>query len=304
MSHNETKEFLDKQLGIYEVSLGKRKLCIPTKSDRCVYKVAFLRRDQQQIVAIVLHNIYCWLYASNYEPLRMTISGVAGSGKSTLIQTLVSLVRILFQHNDVVHVCAPTGSAAFSAGGETTHHLFAIQIPYMNNIPTPTQRKKLMLRFSNIVVLIVDERSMVGSELLSIMESYARLTVHNAVNTNKPWGYIPVIILVGDDYQLPPIFQGAFESILPLQERVNQVVSKPGMKSQKRIAKGHLCFRELARMVMYLHSSQRVLSSQNWLARILEGLRAENSNTLNEDDIDFLTSNFHLMNPHFSHKDC
>ena len=60
------------------------------------------------------------------------------------------------------------------------------------------------------------------------------------------------------------------------------------MRSQKRIAKGHLCFRELGRMVMYLHSSQRVLSGQSRLATLLQGLRSENGHTLNDNDIEFL----------------
>ena len=34
----------------------------------------------------------------------------------------MTLIRSLFNENGVVQVCAPTGTAAFNAGGETLHH--------------------------------------------------------------------------------------------------------------------------------------------------------------------------------------
>ena len=180
MSMHETKKFLEKQQHIYEVSIGKRKLRIPRKSDGRIYNIAFLRRDQQQIVVVVLHNINEWLFAPIHKTLRMTVSGVAGSGKSTLIQTLVATVRTLFQRNDVVYLCAPTGSAAFAAGGGAIHRLFGIKVRNTTDHLSATQKQKLMQRFANTVLLIVDERSMVGSELLALMQIYSRLTIHNA----------------------------------------------------------------------------------------------------------------------------
>ncbi len=36
------------------------------------------------------------------------------------------------------------------------------------------------------------------------------MTAHKGTNTNKEWGGIPIVILVGDDYQLPSIDPGAF----------------------------------------------------------------------------------------------
>ena len=303
MSFNETISFLQNQQDLYLLSMGKRKLIIPKRSDGITFKIAFLRRDQQEVAAVVFHNIYLWLYGKQYKPLRLTVCGVGGSGKSTLIQTIVASVRTLFQRNDVVHVCAPTGSAAFSAGGETIHRLFSIRVHGITDTLQPTTRKRLQARFANVVVLIVDERSMLSSEILGVMESFSRQSVHNGLNTNKPWGYIPVIILVGDDYQLPPIFKGAFESLAPMQDRVRQLKSKAAIATQIRIARGHHQFREIGSTVMYLKASRRVLSGQNRLARILAGLRGENGDSLSEEDIEFLATNFHLMSPHFTDED-
>lgn len=57
----------------------------------------------------------------------MTLFGVAGSGKSTLINTLVTIIRKITQKTNSVYVCGPTGTAAFSAGGVTCHRLFCIK---------------------------------------------------------------------------------------------------------------------------------------------------------------------------------
>ena len=59
------------------------------------------------------------------EPLHLTVKGVAGSGKSTFINTLVTAIRQMFQHIESVVVCGPTGSAAFNAGGVTCHFAFS-----------------------------------------------------------------------------------------------------------------------------------------------------------------------------------
>jgi hypothetical protein len=43
----------------------------------------------------------------------MTIMGAARTEKSVLI----NMLRVMFDDNDVVHVAAPTGTAAFNVGG-------------------------------------------------------------------------------------------------------------------------------------------------------------------------------------------
>ena len=44
-----------------------------------------------------------------FTPLRMTIMGEAGTGKSHLIKTITSVVRKIFNENDAVHIVGPTG---------------------------------------------------------------------------------------------------------------------------------------------------------------------------------------------------
>ena len=58
--------------------------------------------------------------ALNPPPLRMIVSGTAGTGKSYLIHCL----QLLLQHQ--VHVAAPTGVAAFNIDGHTLHSLLGL----------------------------------------------------------------------------------------------------------------------------------------------------------------------------------
>ena len=65
----------------------------------------------------------------------ITVTGVAGSRKSTFINTLVTTICQLFQQKESVVVCGPTGSTAFGAGGSTCHHAFSLpRIPESGEI--------------------------------------------------------------------------------------------------------------------------------------------------------------------------
>ena len=59
------------------------------------------------------------------------------------------------------------------------------------------------------MILVFDERSMISAEDMGMIETYAKQVVHQGMHKNSFFGNIPVILLVGDDYQLPPIMPGA-----------------------------------------------------------------------------------------------
>jgi len=60
------------------------------------------------------------LESTDPNPLRMIISGTAGTGKSYLIHCL----RMLLQNN--LYVVAPTGVAAFNVDGSTLHSFLSL----------------------------------------------------------------------------------------------------------------------------------------------------------------------------------
>jgi hypothetical protein len=128
---------------------------IPLRSDQSEYKIEDLADDQKEALADVLQvlKMYCEGKQINEEQmLRLTLSGVAGSGKSTWIHTLVSTIRKMFPENDTVAVFAPTGSAAFNAGGETLHKGFKLTSSSSTKaIPAKTQAY-LQGRFAKTLV--------------------------------------------------------------------------------------------------------------------------------------------------------
>jgi hypothetical protein len=61
-----------------------------------------------------------------FIPLMLTVRGAADTGKSFIINTIVSYLHRMFGDNDVVHVLAPTVIAAFNVLGETLHRFAGI----------------------------------------------------------------------------------------------------------------------------------------------------------------------------------
>jgi hypothetical protein len=54
--------------------------------------------------------------------------GCSGTGKSVLINTLVTCIRKIFDDNYSVFVTAPTGAAAYNVGGSTIHRELKIPL--------------------------------------------------------------------------------------------------------------------------------------------------------------------------------
>jgi hypothetical protein len=145
----------------------------------------------------------------------MTIMGCGGTGKSVLINTLVSCIRKIFKDNDTVFVTAPTGAAAYNVRGSTIHREFKIKgrdIAGYNKMSDNT-KKELMKSLLRTIALFIDERSMIGLMLLGQTETNIREKAHNGGHDTEDWGGIPIIVIFRDDYQLPPpVLPGAFDA--------------------------------------------------------------------------------------------
>ena len=113
----EPSEWLNLKCNKRDISSHELKLDIPQKSDGTQYDIEGLFEDQLTVVLLIINKIIEWTSCkdlSKFEPLRITINGPAGTGKTVVINTIVTLIRTLFQTNGVVQVCAPTGTAAFN----------------------------------------------------------------------------------------------------------------------------------------------------------------------------------------------
>ena len=101
---------------------GKDDLRIPSRTDetgkKLKYDIDKCNTSQKKILLMILNKLKEYFDITDnatrnnnaFTPLRLTIMGEAGTGKSFLINTITAAVRTIFQDNDVVHVTGPTGT--------------------------------------------------------------------------------------------------------------------------------------------------------------------------------------------------
>ena len=94
-------------------------------------------------------------------------------------------------------VVAPTGIAALNIGAQTIHSFFRIA---PHDRPGKYLTCKRESKIARMTLLVIDEISMVRSDLLDLIDEHMRYHTQ----TNKPFGGIPVLC-VGDLFQLPPV---------------------------------------------------------------------------------------------------
>lgn len=135
------------------------------------------------------------------------LTGKAGTGKTTFLRMVTerSCKRMV--------VVAPTGVAAINAGGVTIHSFF--QLPLSPFLPHTTIKNKFNFSKNKINIirtldlLIIDEISMVRSDLLDAIDSVLRRYRHK----DKPFGGVQ-LLMIGDLQQLTPVVTANEEELL------------------------------------------------------------------------------------------
>ena len=126
------------------------------------------------------------------------LTGKAGTGKTTFLREVVE------NSSKRVVVVAPTGIAAINAGGVTIHSFF--QLPLHPFIPGTKIESKFAFSkekrsiIKTIDILVIDEISMVRSDLLDAVDSVLR----RFRDRTKPFGGVQLLI-IGDLQQLTPV---------------------------------------------------------------------------------------------------
>ena len=143
---------------------------------------------------------------------NLFLTGKAGTGKTTFLKRLKELSpkRMI--------VLAPTGIAAINAGGMTIHSFF--QLPFSPYIPGTTfgSGEQKRYQFSklkrNIIrsidLLVIDEISMVRSDLLDAIDSVLR---QYRKRHDLPFGGVQ-LLMIGDLQQLAPVVTPQEEHLL------------------------------------------------------------------------------------------
>lgn len=139
------------------------------------------------------------------------LSGKAGTGKTTFLQTLKK------QNHKKTVFLAPTGVAAIQMGGSTIHSFFQlsgqlflptresvaphIQTPQnvIGRYPLHQNKRKIL---ESLELIVIDEVSMLRADLLDAIDVVLR---HYRKN-NAPFGGVQMLF-VGDLFQLPPVLK-------------------------------------------------------------------------------------------------
>ena len=122
------------------------------------------------------------------------LSGGAGTGKSYVMQKLISELR---KEGKKVLVTAPTGIAAIHVGGATLHRTF--QIPFG---PCPELKGHIPKEILFADVIIIDEISMCRAD---VFDYVANVILKTEVKEKKTIQ----LIVCGDFCQLPPVVANA-----------------------------------------------------------------------------------------------
>lgn len=181
---------------------------LPRNKQGQLYKLEDLNQQQQVIVLKALDTMIKFLTNDpEYIPFRATIVGPGGTGKSHIINTLITLVRQMTHCTDTVQVAAPSGGAAYNVQGCTLHRLLSLSVDkkILCNDLSDDKQTELSKRLENLLMLIIDERSMIGSSLLAAAERNLRHCAFGRQNQSQAWGGVPVVLLFGDDHQLMPV---------------------------------------------------------------------------------------------------
>ncbi|CAM9720921.1 unnamed protein product [Pylaiella littoralis] len=142
-------------------------------------------------------------------PLRLLLTGTAGTGKTVVIPETARRVE-----KQRFILMAPTGNAACAIGGMTIHSGFRILVTNRRS-SEPSQMSEgatmeLQQRMTGVDFIFVDEFSMVGQEMLGLMSARGKQAVRGRIRGGYHDGHLDVfgglsIILVGDWAQLPPV---------------------------------------------------------------------------------------------------
>lgn len=175
--------------------------------DDMLKNLEILNLRQRQFV---MHILKCIRTEQNV-PFHYFLSGAAGVGKSTVINSIYQLVTHHFDNlrgadpsTIKVLLTAPNGKAAHLINGTTLHTAFALPVNQYggNELPELSSdiANSIRVQLIGLKLLIIDEISMVGTRLLYWI--HQRLV--QICGRNEPFGGICVIV-VGDLNQLAPI---------------------------------------------------------------------------------------------------
>ena len=141
----------------------------------------------------------------------MFVSGVRGTGKSFLIETVRNLVKEIWKDdasNDTIcAIAAPTGLAAYNVGGVIVHRLFQLPIEHEGKTAgywslSKVAQKVMRTNLRSLKLIIIDKVSMLSN--LNLAYIHLLLEELFGGSGDKYFGSMNMLF-VGDILQLSPV---------------------------------------------------------------------------------------------------
>ncbi|XP_055622388.1 uncharacterized protein LOC129765957 [Toxorhynchites rutilus septentrionalis] len=181
----------------------KQRSHLMSKQDYCAL-VRATNPEQRDLILQLIHSLYN--FDGDEKPMQIFFTGPAGCGKTFTLRILMETVNRFSQtqnsQNNAYVACASTGKAAVAIGGTTVHSDFRITMSRRNCTKLcPETLQLYRSAFSKIHVVIIDEVSMIGADVLNTI--HVRLQEITG-NFDEPFGGIQ-IVFCGDLRQLPPV---------------------------------------------------------------------------------------------------
>ncbi len=264
-------------------SVHSTKKNIPKKADNTYYCLDDIENNNEQsnIVYSIIDKLKEWIEFQHkksicpnltFHPLHLTVQGAGGTGKSRTINVIISIVEQLFPTERVSIVSAPTGAAAYNIGGSTCHKQFHINVTNASKDMPQRSKDHLSRVLKHSLVLIIDERSLLSMETLGACEKNVKECCHGGLNKTSDWGKIPVIILFGDDYQLPSVVvQGGGKGSSYIFDENGTPNRSQKLNKIEKI--GFEQFLLLSKSVIELKVSHRVQEGEDDLSSMLDTMR-------------------------------
>ena len=190
------------------------------------------------------------------DPLKMFLSGPAGTGKSRVFNAL----RAFFEAKNQARrfrVCSYMGIAAKNVGGMTLHAGLCLG----KGDKRARSKEDLISMWNGVDFLLIDEVSMISCEfLVTISESLSE-----AKGNSRPFGGIN-IIFAGDFAQLPPILQARLFSNVKNEHSV-------GTKRKERKLMGRLLWLTINTVVELKTNMRQQGSHNSQFSELLSRLR-------------------------------
>ena len=192
-------EFRDNAVGRFE---GERE-------EEPALELHQLNAEQRQLVKWLRFNTDRLLPENSQHQFLLELCGGAGTGKTTTIRTFMQELKRAHPHlgvGNMVHFAAPTGCACklLPNPHSTLHKLLHLPLGQQHAFEispmTLNVRTNVQEAMANVKLLIIDEKSFIGSYYMYVLDTRLR----EIFTKDKPFGGLS-IVLMGDYAQLTPV---------------------------------------------------------------------------------------------------